>query len=147
MLSAEALTRPRIAVSSGTLDEGGSGEGAGVEQVDGTELSEAVKAVRAGLAAAQQEGADSAIRFTVKEIVLDLGIEIRRTASAGGGVKAFVVSGEARGERAGTATHRMTVTLEVAEGGAAVAGTGAGRQVLIGDQGQVGDLPGGRAFQ
>ncbi|WP_369392350.1 trypco2 family protein [Streptomyces sp. CG1] len=64
--------------------------------MDETELSEAVKAVRAGLTAAQQDGADAAIRFTVKEIVLDLGIEIRKTAAASGGVKAFVVSGESQ---------------------------------------------------
>lgn len=35
----------------------------------------------------------------------------RQSASAGGGVKAFVVSADARGERASTATHPMTVTL------------------------------------
>ncbi|MEU9059820.1 trypco2 family protein [Streptomyces sp. NPDC048430] len=45
-----------------------------------------------GLAAAQQDGDGSPVRFTVKEVVLDLGIELRHTASAGGGVKAFVVS-------------------------------------------------------
>ncbi|MFE9622792.1 trypco2 family protein [Streptomyces sp. NPDC006527] len=114
-------------------------------QWDETELSEAIKAVRAGLTAAQQDGADSAIRFTVKEIVLDLGIELRRTTAAGGGVKAFVVSGEARGERVGTATHRLTVTLEVA--GPDEEAPGAGGRVLIGDRGGVGDLPSGTAFR
>ncbi|MGW3652978.1 trypco2 family protein [Streptomyces sp. NPDC000878] len=79
-------------------------------ELDGTELPQAIKAVRAGLAVAQQNGADSPIRFTVKDIVLDLGIEIRHTASAGGGVKTFVVSADARGERARAATHRMTLT-------------------------------------
>ncbi|MFD4144533.1 trypco2 family protein [Streptomyces sp. NPDC058572] len=79
-------------------------------------MSEAIKAVRSGLAAAQQDGDGSPIRFTVKEIVLDLGIELRQTATVGGGVKAFVVSADARGERANTATHRMTVTLQVAHG-------------------------------
>ncbi|MFF7976856.1 transposase [Streptomyces sp. NPDC007905] len=59
----------------------------------------------------------------------DLGIELRQSASAGGGVKAFVVSADARGERASTATHRMTVTLQVDTGPA-------GRDVLIGDTGR-----------
>ncbi|MFI6122532.1 trypco2 family protein [Streptomyces sp. NPDC051064] len=61
-------------------------------ELEPTELSEAIKAVRGGLAAAQQDGDGSPVRFTVKEVVLDLGIELRHTASAGGGVKAFVVS-------------------------------------------------------
>jgi hypothetical protein len=115
-----------------------------VEHLDETELSEAIKAVRAGLTAAQQDGAGAAIRFTVKEIVLDLGIEIRKTAAAGGGVKAFVVSGEARGERSTAATHRLTVTLDVADDDSA---QGAGRRVRIGDLGEVGDPPSGRPFQ
>lgn len=105
-------------------------------ELDGTELSEAIKAVRAGLTAAQQDGAESEIRFTVKEVVLDLGIEIRKAATAGGGVKAFVVSGEARGERSAAHTHRLTVSLEV---------KGADR-VPINDRGAVGDIPSGRPF-
>jgi hypothetical protein len=98
-------------------------------ELEPTELSEAIKAVRAGLAAAQQDGDGSPIRFTVKDIVLDLGIELRQSASAGGGVKAFVISADARGERASTATHRMTVTLQVETGPG-------GRDVLIGDAGR-----------
>ncbi|QXE38069.1 hypothetical protein KQY30_31405 [Streptomyces sp. GMY02] len=86
-------------------------------ELEPTELSEAIKAVRRGLAAAQQDGEGFPVRFTVREIVLDLRIELRHTASAGGGVKAFVVSADAKGERMKTATHRMTVTLEVAGGG------------------------------
>ncbi|KPI17771.1 hypothetical protein OK006_10462 [Actinobacteria bacterium OK006] len=105
-------------------------------ELDGTELSEAIKAVRAGLAAAQEDGDGSPIRFTVKDIVLDLGIEIRQSASAGGGVKAFVLSADARGERARTATHRMTLTLQVEQ-------DGQGNDLLIGDSGRGLDpLPG-----
>lgn len=50
-----------------------------------TELSEAIKAVRAGLAAAQQDGDGSPIRFSVKDIVLDLGIELRQSARPAAG--------------------------------------------------------------
>lgn len=96
--------------------------------VEPTELSETIKPVRAGLAAAQQDGDGSPIRFTVKDIMLDLGIELRQSASTGGGVKAFVVSADARGERASTATHRMTVTLQVET-------SPGGSDVLIGDAG------------
>ncbi|MCF3105462.1 hypothetical protein IPZ58_28295 [Streptomyces roseoverticillatus] len=94
-------------------------------ELEPTELSEAIRAVRGGLVAAQDEGADSPIRFTVKEVVLDLGLELRHAATASGGVKAFVVSADAKGERAKTATHRMTITLEVAS-------DDAGRDRLIG---------------
>ncbi|WP_344071640.1 trypco2 family protein [Streptomyces crystallinus] len=96
-------------------------------------MSEAIKAVRAGLFAAQQETGPSGIRFTVKEVVLDLGIEIRRTAAASGGVKAFVVCADARGERAVGRTHRLTVTLHT-DG-----------PVQVSDHGEVGEDPAHRA--
>ncbi|MYR59556.1 hypothetical protein GTY54_26075 [Streptomyces sp. SID625] len=115
-----------------------------MEHLNETELSEAIRAVRTGLTTAQQDGTDASIRFTVKEIVLDLGIEIRKTAAAGGGVKAFVVSGEARGERSAATTHRLTVTLDVAPEDSP---QGVGRRVRIGDRGEVADLPSGRPFQ
>ncbi|MEH6374163.1 trypco2 family protein [Streptomyces sp. KLMMK] len=113
-------------------------------QANETELPEAIKAVRTGLTAAQEDGEGSAIRFTVEEIVLDLGVEIRTVKAGGGGVKAFVVSGEARGERSKTATHRLTVTLKVADDDT---GESAGRRTRISGRGQVGELPSGRAFQ
>lgn len=108
-------------------------------ELEPTELSEAIKAVRGGLAAAQQDGTGAPVQFTVKEIVLDLGIELRHTASAGGGVKAFVVSADAKGERSRAATHRMTVTL-------AVAPDAEGGDLLIGDSGggRGGPAAGGR---
>ncbi|MBW5482362.1 trypco2 family protein [Streptomyces bambusae] len=80
---------------------------------DGTELAEALNAVRAGLIAAQQEGNGAAIRFKVKEVTLDLGIELRASGTASGGVKAFVVSTDAKGEWSRSRTHRLTVNLEV----------------------------------
>jgi hypothetical protein len=63
---------------------------------------------------------------------------------AGGGVKALVVSGEARGEHSAATTHRLTVTLDVADDDSS---QGVGRRVRIGDRGEVGDLPSGRPFQ
>ncbi len=102
---------------------------------DETELSQAIAAVRAALTAAQQDGAGTEIRFTVKEIVLDFSIEIRSSASAGGGVKALVVSGEARGERSEGAAHRVTVTL------------GVDGPVRVGDRGEAAGRPSGPAFR
>nr|WTB12079.1 hypothetical protein OG546_49845 [Streptomyces antimycoticus] len=98
-------------------------------ELEPTELSEAIKAVRAGLVAAQHDGDGSPIRFTVKDVTLDLGIELRHVASASGGLKAFVVSADAHGEHTSTATHRMTVTLQVEP-------SPGGHGVLIGDEGR-----------
>ncbi|MFD0499343.1 MULTISPECIES: trypco2 family protein [Streptomyces violaceusniger group] len=80
---------------------------------EGTELSDAIRAVRVGLAAAQQAGDGLPIRFSVKEITLDFGIEIRHSGSAAGGVKAFVVSADTKGERSASRAHRLTVSLLV----------------------------------
>ncbi|MFG3117858.1 trypco2 family protein [Streptomyces sp. NPDC048197] len=79
----------------------------------GTELVEALKAVREGLAAAQRDGEGSPLRFKVSDVTLELGIELRHSASASGGVKAFVVSADARGERTKAETHKLTVNLQV----------------------------------
>jgi hypothetical protein len=96
-------------------------------ELEPTELSKAIEAVRGGLSAAQQEGSGSGIRFEIETVVLDFGIELRDTVSGGGGIKAFVVSTDAKGERAKAATHRMTVTLRVAP-------DGTGRPLRIGDR-------------
>ncbi|MGW2870821.1 trypco2 family protein [Kitasatospora sp. NPDC001225] len=104
-------------------------------EIRSTELSEAIKAVRTGLVEAQQDGDGLPIRFSVREITLDLEVELRHSVSAGGGVKAFVVSADAKGERASTRSHRLTVTLDIQSGQA-------GGDVLIGDQRALTPLPG-----
>ncbi|MFE2727091.1 trypco2 family protein [Kitasatospora sp. NPDC059327] len=106
-------------------------------EFDGTELSEAIAAVRAGLITAQRSGADSEMRFTVKDVVVDLGLELRRVGGASGGVKAFVFSSEARGEQSSGRTHRLTVTLGVV----------GGDEVPISSLGEVGAAPGGYSLR
>ncbi|MFG1807365.1 trypco2 family protein [Streptomyces sp. NPDC049040] len=102
---------------------------------DGVELSRAIRAVRDGLLAAQHEGEASALRFTVRDVTLDLAIEVRDATTTGGGVRAFVLSADAKGERSSARTSRLTVTL-------AVAGTGSGGDILIGDDLADADPPG-----
>ena len=80
-------------------------------ELQATELSQAIRAVREGLAEAQQDGAGSGLRFRVKEITLDLEIELRHSSSTGGGVRAYVVNAMAKGERLNGHTQRLTVTL------------------------------------
>lgn len=79
----------------------------------GTELAEALRAVREGLAAAQRDGEGSSLRFKVSDVTLELSIELRHSASASGGVKAFVVSADTRGERTKAETQKLTVNLQV----------------------------------
>ncbi|MEU5633365.1 trypco2 family protein [Streptomyces rishiriensis] len=79
------------------------------------ELSEAIAAVRAGLAGARDEGVGSDVRFVPEEVVLDFAIELRRSMRAGGGVKAFVLSADAGGESAGTRAQHITVRFRVTD--------------------------------
>ncbi|MHA6760958.1 trypco2 family protein [Streptacidiphilus sp. PAMC 29251] len=76
-----------------------------------TELAQAVAAIRQGLLQAQREGSGSQIPLVVREVVLEMDIELRHTVSGGGGIKAYVVNVEGKGERAQTRGHRLTVRL------------------------------------
>src|SRR4051794_27968971 len=97
---------------TGPVVDGGGGNRM---EPDGMELSEAIAAVRAGLAGAKDEGAGSEVRFVPEEVVLDFAIESRRSTRAGGGVKAFVLSADAGGESAGTRAPHITVRFRVTE--------------------------------
>ncbi|MFI1156966.1 trypco2 family protein [Streptomyces sioyaensis] len=79
----------------------------------GTELAEALRAVREGLAAAQRDGEGPSLRFKVSDVTLELSIALRHSASASGGVKAFVVSADTRGERTKAETQKLTVNLQL----------------------------------
>ncbi|MFJ8196444.1 trypco2 family protein [Streptomyces sp. NPDC096152] len=105
-------------------------EGAGMEP-DGTELSEAIAAVRAGLVAARSTGAGSEVRFVPDEVVLDFTVELRRSKKRGGAVKAYVLSAEAGGESAGTVAQHVTIRFRVTDE--------AGRELPVADH-----LPHGR---
>ncbi len=82
-------------------------------ELEPTELAEAIKAVRGGLAAAQQDGGGSPIRFTVKEIVLDLGMGLRHcpapSAEAGAARGGFTRFGDRRGKPPGPGWEPPTI--------------------------------------
>lgn len=77
----------------------------------GMELADAVEAVRHGLMTGAARGADSPIRFEVGEIRMEFAVQLSRTSTGRGGVKAWVVTAD--GERARTAghTHLVSFTL------------------------------------
>jgi hypothetical protein len=74
-------------------------------------LAEAIEAVRTELLEAQQTGRLEALRFSVGKVVVELGGELKTTGGVGAGVKFWVVSVDAKGERSSAATHRVSVEL------------------------------------
>jgi hypothetical protein len=77
----------------------------------GIELADAIATVRAQLERAIDEGERSAIAFRAGPVELEFEVQFSRKATAGGGVKAWVVSADASGEQSSARTHRVTVTL------------------------------------
>lgn len=75
------------------------------------ELSEAVSAIRGELMKALDEADGQPIRFGVQNIELEFSVDVRRSATAGGAVKAWVVSLDAKGERETTTGNRLKVML------------------------------------
>lgn len=77
----------------------------------GVALAEAIAAVRAELVQAQQHGRGEALSFTVGKVVIELTGEIKTTGGGAAGVKFWVVSVDAKGERSAAAAHKVTVEL------------------------------------
>lgn len=79
------------------------------------ELGAAIEAVRVQLVAAQQEGLRSAagkkLSFAVGKVSIEFAGEVSNTVGASGGVKFWVVTAVAEGERASSASHKVTVEL------------------------------------
>jgi hypothetical protein len=78
-------------------------------------VGEAIDHLRAELIDARNRARDAGIRFELGDISLEFTVELRRETSARGSVKAWVVSGEAGGTRAETATHRLAFTLRAVD--------------------------------
>ena len=58
-----------------------------------------------------QDGADSPVRMAVGPIQMGFTVELRREATATGGVKAWVVSADAEAKKSRGTTHRDSFTL------------------------------------
>ena len=71
----------------------------------GIELADAVEAVREGLIAGTARGAGKVVRFEVGEIHMEFAVELRRTRTARGGVKAWVVDTGGDAARTTGRTH------------------------------------------
>ncbi|MEU9339383.1 trypco2 family protein [Streptomyces sp. NPDC048290] len=85
-----------------------SGEG------DSLDVADAIALIRGQLVEAQRRMADEGhdgVLFSVGEVTLEIGLELTRAKSVGGGLRFSVVSADGRADRARRATHTVTVTL------------------------------------
>ncbi|SEG88283.1 hypothetical protein SAMN05216223_11928 [Actinacidiphila yanglinensis] len=83
-----------------------------VQAVTGMELADAVEAVRAGLMEGAVRGTGAEVRFEVGEIHMEFTVELQRTRTGRGGVKAWVVEAGAEASRATSTTHTVSLTLQ-----------------------------------
>jgi hypothetical protein len=74
-------------------------------------LSEAVNALRVEIAEAVRAGSSEEFRFKLGPIELEFGVEMSRTTGAEAGLRMWVVSAGAKGERTSAATHTVRITL------------------------------------
>lgn len=75
------------------------------------ELAAAIGQVRAQLAQAIEEGADSPVAFRAGPIQLDFDVTFTKTGGGEAGVRVWVVTVSGKGEVASAKTHRLSVTL------------------------------------
>ncbi|MDG9717537.1 trypco2 family protein [Streptomyces sp. DH24] len=75
-------------------------------------LAEAIGAVRAELAQAQAEGADSDWRFSVEQVSLEFSVQFHRSGEGGAGLRLGVVEARLGGTVSHDATHRIEVALK-----------------------------------
>lgn len=74
-------------------------------------LADAVRGVRAELAAAQAEGSGEDLGFEVGPIELEFAVDVRKEAGGEAKARVYVLSLGAKGSMAETATHRMKLVL------------------------------------
>ncbi|MER5277331.1 trypco2 family protein [Streptomyces sp. NPDC002809] len=101
------------------------GENEGAAARDGLDLTDAVRLLRAQLAAAQREADRSDVRFRVGEVTVEFAMQLTRTGSGGGSLRFGVVGVDGKRERAESTTHRIQLTLHPR--------SGSGQDVEIGD--------------
>ncbi|CAL9615064.1 hypothetical protein SUDANB176_05712 [Streptomyces sp. enrichment culture] len=75
-------------------------------------LAEAIGAVRAELARAQAEGAESDWRFNVEQVSLEFSVQFHRAGEGGAGLRLGVVEARLGGSVSHDSTHRIEVALK-----------------------------------
>ena len=75
-------------------------------------LAEAIGTVRAELARAQAEGAQSDWRFSVEQVSLEFSVQFHRAGEGGAGLRLGVVEARLGGSVSRDSTHRIQVDLK-----------------------------------
>ncbi|MFF8592312.1 trypco2 family protein [Streptomyces sp. NPDC015220] len=75
-------------------------------------LAEAIGTVRAELARAQAEGAESDWRFSVEQVSLEFAVQFHRAGEGGAGLRLGVVEARLGGSVSHDSTHRIQVDLK-----------------------------------
>ncbi|MDX3387851.1 MULTISPECIES: trypco2 family protein [Streptomyces] len=96
-------------------------------------LADALRALRRELAEAALEADGDSVRLHVEQVDLNLEVSVQRAREAGGGVRFWVVSADAKTSGATTVTHTVSLrlTAETAGGGRVLTGDGG---VALGDE-------------
>lgn len=89
-------------------------------------LVEFVRAVREQLIESAQDGAESALRFEVGPVELELEVRTSRDYSVDGGIRVWVVSAGGKATDQSSTSHRLKITLDPKMSGA--------ESVLLGSQ-------------
>jgi hypothetical protein len=75
-------------------------------------LAEAIRSLRAELTQAMQEGEGQGLQFKVDPVELEFELAVTSTKGGGGGIKFWVVTAEAKLDRATATTHRIKLSLK-----------------------------------
>jgi len=74
-------------------------------------LAEAIRSLRAELTQAMQEGEGQGLRFKVDPVELEFELAVTSTKGGGGGIKFWLVTAEAKLDKATATTHRIKLSL------------------------------------
>ncbi|MGF0173138.1 trypco2 family protein [Streptomyces sp. Marseille-Q5077] len=99
-------------------------------------LADALKALRDELAEATAQAEGSRVRLHVETVSLDLQVAVTDTVEAGGGVKFWLLSADARASATAAVTHTVSLQLkaETDDGGRVLTGVdGAAVRIPLAD--------------
>jgi hypothetical protein len=77
----------------------------------GLGLAAAIKLVRSELQQAMEDGQSSPLAFTAGPVQLEFEVAFGKGKEGGGGIQAWVVSVDFRGNKSSTNTNRVTISL------------------------------------
>jgi hypothetical protein len=76
------------------------------------DLSETIAALRRELTMAMAEGSGEKIQFQLGPVELEIALDIKKSTSAGGGIKFWVASFEGKGQTTKETRHRIKLQLQ-----------------------------------